>query len=46
MIKKLNLSDNKIKCCSLFDGHATLELLELRKNKLKTLEGIGNCPNL
>ena len=46
MIKKLNLSDNKIKSCSLFEGHATLELLELRKNRLKTLEGVRNCPNL
>eukprot|EP00828_Plagiopyla_frontata_P016847 TRINITY_DN2203_c0_g1_i2.p1 TRINITY_DN2203_c0_g1~~TRINITY_DN2203_c0_g1_i2.p1 ORF type:complete len:395 (-),score=106.09 TRINITY_DN2203_c0_g1_i2:41-1225(-) len=45
-VRKLNLSDNRIKSVAQFEGHGKLELLELRKNKLKTLDGIQQCPCL
>jgi len=45
-LKRLNLNDNRIKTCAEFEGHAGIELLELRKNKLRTVDGIGRCPSL
>ena len=45
-LKHLNLSDNEIASCEKFAGSNSLELLELRKNKLKNLKGLENMPML
>lgn len=42
----MNLSENDISTAEFFAGHPTLEILELRVNKLKNLKGITNMPNL
>ena len=40
-LRKLQLNENEIADCSEFSsGHPTLEILELRQNKLKNLAGI------
>ena len=46
MLKKINLSENEISTCENFTGHDNLELLELRKNKLRNLTGLGNMSKL
>ena len=45
-LRKLNLNSNVIETCANFQGHPNLELLEIRKNKLKKLEGIRDMPAL
>ena len=45
-LKHLNLNDNKISNCSQFRGHYTLEILEIRRNKLTTFEGLNNMQSL
>jgi Leucine-rich repeat (LRR) protein len=40
-LKKLNLNDNQIKDCSAFKGHYGLEILEIRRNKIPSLQGLG-----
>ena len=42
----LNLNDNAITTSSHFKGHDKLKILELRKNKLKSLEGVENLKEL
>jgi len=42
----LNLNDNSIATANQFKGHDKLKILELRKNKLKSLEGIENMKEL
>lgn len=46
MLKKLILSENEIATCEEFQGHPTLEYLDLGKNKLKDLKGVCNMPKL
>lgn len=45
-LRKLILNENEINNCENFEGHPTLEILEIKTNKLKDLTGIKNCPNL
>ena len=42
----LNLKGNKISTAAEFKGHGTIRILELRKNKLASLHGIGNMTAL
>ena len=46
MLKKLYLSENEIASAEDFNGHESLEYLDLSKNKLKSAKGICNMPNL
>ena len=39
-LKKINLCQNKIVSCERFEGHSTLETIELRRNELSSLKGI------
>lgn len=45
-LRRLNLIENEIAAITTFKGHDALEILELGKNKLKTLDGLGNMPKL
>lgn len=45
-LRKLILNENEISSCENFEGHPTLQILELKTNKLKEVTGIKNCPNL
>ena len=45
-LKTLNLNQNQIEKCVLFTGHNTLQVLEMRKNKLADLRGLASCANL
>jgi Leucine-rich repeat (LRR) protein len=42
----LNLTGNHITTAEDFEGHQTLEILELRGNKLQNLKGIKNIHSL
>jgi hypothetical protein len=42
MLKKLILSENEINSCEEFEGHQTIEYLEISKNKLKSFKGLSN----
>ncbi len=42
----INLNNNSISSLDDFEGHAKLEVLELRKNKLTNLKGLANLANL
>lgn len=44
-LRRLNLSENEISEVS-WKGHNFIEVLELRKNKLRKLKGIANMKNL
>jgi len=46
MLRNLNLNENEIESCENFTGHDNLEVLEIRKNKLKNLKGIKNMKKL
>jgi hypothetical protein len=39
-LRRLNLSENEIVNCDEFIGHPNVEILELRKNKLKNVIGL------
>ncbi len=43
---QLNLNNNSIASLDDFEGHAKLEVIELRKNKLTSLKGLANLANL
>jgi len=45
-LRKLTISENEITTCEAFTGHQNLEILDLSKNKLKDLQGLGNMPKL
>lgn len=45
-LRRLNLTENEIAVVEDWAGHDTLEILELRKNKLKKLAGVKNMRNL
>lgn len=45
-LRTLNLSHNSIASAASFLGHSMLQLLELRGNKLLSLEGLRNMPKL
>ena len=45
-LRKLNVSENEIKDATNFEGHATLEYLDMHLNKLQNLAGLKNMPNL
>jgi Leucine-rich repeat (LRR) protein len=38
--------ENEIQTCESFLGHSQLEFLDLSKNKLKSLSGVQNMPQL
>lgn len=40
------MSENEISTAENFEGHPTLEYLDLRLNKLKNFKGICNMPHL
>lgn len=42
----MNINENDISTAEFFDGHPTLEVLEMKVNKLKNLKGISNMPCL
>ena len=44
-LRRLNLSENEITEVT-WKGHASIEILELRKNKLRKLKGLTNLKNL
>lgn len=44
-LRRLNLSENEISEVT-WKGHASIEILELRKNKLRKLKGLANLKNL
>ena len=44
-LRRLNLSENEISE-AVWKGHNNIEVLELRKNKLRKLKGISNMKNL
>jgi Leucine-rich repeat (LRR) protein len=44
-LRRLNLSENEISEVA-WKGHNTIEILELRKNKLRKLKGIERMKNL
>ena len=46
ILRHLNLNENEIETCADFTGHQRLEVLELRKNKIKNWDGLGNMPKL
>ena len=46
MLKKLLLNENEIATAEEFNGHPTIEFLDLGKNKLKSAKGICNMPKL
>ncbi|EAR92031.1 hypothetical protein TTHERM_00105260 (macronuclear) [Tetrahymena thermophila SB210] len=45
-LQRLNLSSNEITTCENFTGHQSINVLILKKNKLKNLKGIQNMRNL
>lgn len=45
-LRRLVVSENEIQTAENFEGHPTLEYLDMRQNKLKNLKGICNMPRL
>jgi len=45
-LQHLNLSDNYIEKVETFEGNPKLRTLELRGNRISTLNGLGNMPEL
>lgn len=45
-LRKLNLNENEISSIKEWKGHATISILELRKNKFRKLKGLINMKNL
>ena len=45
-LRRLNLNNNLINSLQDFEGHPTLEIIELRGNKLKSIKGLKNLPAL
>ncbi|KRW98777.1 hypothetical protein PPERSA_03912 [Pseudocohnilembus persalinus] len=45
-LRKLVLNENEIVTAQGFEGHPTLEYLEIKQNKVKNLQGFINMPNL
>lgn len=45
-MKKLILTENEINTCANFNGHESLEFIDLGKNKLKSLTGLKDMPKL
>jgi Leucine-rich repeat (LRR) protein len=43
---ELNLLENKIEKIEAFGGHPKLKILELRRNKISSLQGLSNLPEL
>ena len=42
----VNLNNNRIISLDDFEGHAKIEVLEVRKNRLMSLKGLGNMASL
>lgn len=45
-LQELSLMENKIEKIETFGGHAKLKKLELRRNKITSLQGLANLPEL
>jgi hypothetical protein len=45
-VTNFNFIENEIANCEKFQGHPTVRIMELRKNKLTNCMGMRNMPNL